>query len=390
MGCRLCRSKYCDGKNCQIIGIIKKYSPKKVDTHFFGSSPPAVFVGTYNYPNVYAGILAPALHDEFSYKNDSPEEWFREKLSIEEILGKRSSMIYSRFQNSVKQRGKFIDVMQEISMSSRICDVEFYLKEKPRLEISFNSFRAPIGNPAPLKKAVVTENIKVHNKVEKFVGDTDIKSTDSINELHASGIPVTNISKLLSSGLLGMKKNRKLTPTRWSITAVDDIISKKLIDKIKTFPIISDYIVFHDEYLGNHYEILLIPSVWGFEVIEMDSIFNVWQDYENYFGKKGYASSVTGAYYANRLGACEYLAKIKRQASVLVLREIKDAYWAPCGVGILREVTRSAFNNKPQAFITEKEALTDIQNRIKSPLYFSKSRILNEKKEQLLLNKFLA
>ena len=81
---------------------------KKVGTNFTGSSPPDVFVGEYNYPNVFAGILAP-IKTSNEEVFDSPEQWFQKRLSVYEILIERGRMIYPRFVQQVKsQNGKLI------------------------------------------------------------------------------------------------------------------------------------------------------------------------------------------------------------------------------------------------------------------------------------------
>ncbi|GAI17562.1 unnamed protein product, partial [marine sediment metagenome] len=92
------------------------------------------------------------------------------------------------------------------------------------------------------------------------------------------------------------------------------------------------------------------------------------QDHEGFFGRKDYAEDVTGAYYANRLAVCEYLEKIKRQACVLVLREVRPEYYAPLGVGILREASRHAFNQKPETPTTIDEAFKIMQTRLRIPI----------------------
>ena len=55
-------------------------------------------------------------------------------------------------------------------------------------------------------------------------------------------------------------------------------------------------------------------------------------DYENYHGRKNYATSTQGGYYAARLPILEYLHSIKKQASVLVFRLELASYWAALGV----------------------------------------------------------
>ncbi len=149
--------------------------------------------------------------------------------------------------------------------------------------------------------------------------------------------------------------------------------------------------VFHDEYLGNHYEILLIPRFWSFEVIEISlTNFGVWKDFESIFKRRKYADSVIGAYYANRLAVCEHLEKIRRQASVIVFREIRPEYYAPLGVGILRETTRSAMHGSPRNFESLQDALRDIQTRLRIPIdrYLKESLLMKELKQKSLRDYF--
>ncbi len=99
---------------------------------------------------------------------------------------------------------------------------------------------------------------------------------------------------------------------------------------------------------------------------------------------------MTGAYYANRLALVEYLEKKKRQASCLVIRECRPEYYAPCGVGILRQASRQAFKNKPEKFETIKQALDSAQKRLRLPasLFKSNSWLLKEYGKQKKLNDF--
>ncbi len=352
---------------------IKEFMPKIISNSFSGSSPPEVFIGQHGYPQVFTGILAPLGHQEDSDKLSSPEEWFKSNLSIQQILQQRSSLIYSRFKSQIKPTSnRLLEVLQETSMAKKPTDIEFFLKKPPKPKFKLDSFANPLANPAQLQKAKLQENPKVDTIVEKVVSDTDLKSTEAMLKLYKSGKSSSEIIKLLSSGLLGIKIQRKLVPTKWSITAFDDTISKILLKNVKQYPWLNEYLLFHHEYLGNHYEIILLPKEWGFEVIEAESRnpyspnndFLIFSDYEDFYGRKDYANSVTGAYYSNKLGCCEYLSKIKRQASVLILREVKPEYYAPLGVGILREATRFALAQQPEKFQTLKEALNQAQTRL--------------------------
>lgn len=361
--CRICGEDNCK-KHSFLLGKTKTL------TEFSGSSPPEIFVGKWNYPNVYAGILSP---DEIGDTEilSSAELWHRNKLSIPEILSFRNKLVYGRKQSNIKQNqtSPFISVLKEIAMAYKSVSTEFKLK-KPITKNLENDKKVPlIQNAADVARVRLQENPKIKPKVDYLVNDTSAKTISSIIELDKAGIETSSITKLLSAGLLGLKTNRKLVPTRWSISSVDSVLSEHKLEKIKDFPQINEYLVFSSEYLGNHYEILLIPRFWSFEVIER-SIKNMglWKDYESFFKRKTYASDVTGGYYAARLPVAEYLESIKKQASILVIREVRPEYYAPLGVGILRQTTREAFKQMPRKFNSLKEAFEDIQTRLKLPV----------------------
>lgn len=393
--CELCNGKhpYLKDNFCPFQELTKKFSPQKLNLDFLGNTPPDVFVGTYNYPNVFTGILSPVEYKEDTSNLSNPEDWFKQKLGISDILINRSSMIYSRFKTNIKEKNKLLETTQELAMSKKSVDVEFFLEKKPKLGLGLDYRNIPISNPAPLKKAVIAENINIDKQVETLVFSKDIKSQEGILGLYKRGFSISYLIKLLSSGLLGIINQRKLVPTKWSITAVDSLISKNLIEKIRSYKWINEIQIFYDTYLENHYEIILLPREWSFEVIEAklpaldESYF--WQDYENFNDRKNYACDVTGAYYANRLAVCEYLEKIKKQASVLILREIGN-YWAPLGVGILREVSRNAFNKEPLKFNNLNESFENINERMKLNLdkLFNRSFLLKEYKSQKKLSAF--
>lgn len=397
--CGKCKGKGLCGKPCKVISRIKNYMPK-TKVHFSGSTPPEIFVGRYNYPEINAGVFAPEIYGN-TEDLAMPEVWHEKKLSIEEILSRRVSLVYSKFKTPIKGRiNVFVKDMQEFGMADRPFSIEIFLKKTPRINFNFDQHVPIIGNPAPLKSIRMQENPHIPKKVEYLVNDIHVKANTAIHELYKSNTRVSNIIKILSAGLLGLKKNRKLVPTRWSITAVDDSISKLLLEKIKTYEEISEIMLFNAEYLGNHYEFLLLPDRFSFEVIEAKMPGSVWNpfsqninfysDYEGFLGRKEYASNVTGAYYANRLALAEYLQSIHRQASCLVLREVRPEYYAPLGVGILRETSRAAFKKHPEKFQTIHDAFVSMQSRMKLPvqLFCEKSWLLKDYGKQAKLEKW--
>jgi hypothetical protein len=368
--CIRCKGKGLCGERCIILDKFISNSPKPT-THFHGKSAPEVFVGRIGYPYVNSGILAPSENDNVA-NFSSAEEWSKSNFSIENVLRLRGQLIYGRGNSHIKQSSSLKQVTQELALSSKAVSTEIFLKKKPTFNFTTSAVFSPMTNPAPIERALLEENPVVHKKVDYLTSDYDVKSVRALKELYSSGIKVDHLQKLLSVGLLGTKIRRRMVPTRWSITATDDTLSKQLLEKIRYYPEIDKVLVFSGNFVGNFIEILFLPGVFSFEAIEAwegESVYggnqtNFSQDYEGFGGRKTYASNVTGGYYAMRLPVCELLEKIKKQGTVFVFRKITKEYYAPLGVGVVRECTRRAVNSEEKDFDSIEDALKNISERI--------------------------
>ncbi len=395
--CVKCKGKGLCGKPCKILKQFSSSIPK-ITTHFSGPSPPEIFVGRIGYPYVNTGILAPTNYESKHSDFNNAEQWSKSNLNIANILRLRSQLIYGKTQTNIKSSEKIKDIIKELAMSDKPTSTEFFLKRKPIVNLNISNLFKPMINPAPIEKVNLEENVKIQKKVDYLVNDVDCKATTAIDELYKSNIGVDHLQKILSVGLIGKKVARRMVPTRWSITAIDDIISKELINKIKNYDSINEIELFSDNYLGNFIEILLLPGMFCFDAIEAwdstDSFENkivFSEDYESFDGRKKYASNITGGYYAMRLPVSELLERIRRQASVFVFRRITHEYYAPLGVGIVRETTRRAIENKSEKFNSINEALVVISKRtgISIEEISQRSWLLKNYGKQKTINDFL-
>jgi len=364
---------------------------------FTGTSPPSIFVGRNLYPKVFVGVLSPPQQHESTEILDSPESWYRERATISQILGYRGQMVYSRFQtNSVKSKpGKLEEVVQEVSIAKKSADVEVSLEKRPVFGFNFDNWSSPVGSPAPVTKMRLTSNPSVEHRVEYVTSDTNMRSADALVDLYKKGIQVSRLQKIFSAGLLGVPFQRRFVPTRWSVTAVDDIIGKAMRKEVRFFPEIGEFLLFHNEYLGNHYEVLMIPDQYQFELVEIWNSFvsgtQIGSDYEGNHGRKDYADNTQGAFYAGRLGVMEKLTEMRRQASVLIVREILPAYDVPMGIWQMRETVRGALDGEPEKFATLNEALARISQRVTvGGKWRERSELLRNLREQRKLSSFIA
>ncbi|UCD03493.1 MAG: hypothetical protein JSW73_03075 [Candidatus Woesearchaeota archaeon] len=358
---------------------------KAIKKEFFGPSP-SIFIGYSGYPNVAIGPMASL---EEKPQVDDPSQWFGQNYS--DIIKARSLNLRSKHKESVRSYSKLVQMVQEIALATKPTDVELHFKNKPTYKVSFSNITQPEGPVADLRKAYLTGNVRVARHVDRIVSD-ELKAAQSANLLYNRGEDVYKINTILSSGILGVK-DKRMVPTRWSITATDDIIAKELLKKVRDFPSINEYLVFKSNYLDNKFIILMIPGNWEYENFEAWHPGSTWyqgkysepiiiEEYEPFKGRTAYADKEAGGYYAARLATIEALHNMKRQARVVVFREISSGYTIPMGVWVVRETARNAFKTDPQKFNNLDSALKYIGTQLKNPLdaYITQSNILKQKR----------
>ena len=399
----------------------------------FAGSAPAPFVGRFGYPRVQVGILSPPRLDENAWELDAPRHWASQNLSIAKIVQFRSQLVNSRFLADVKQpiiptmkqpfdwlqredfpvrrqrreptrqAKKFLSISQEVAMASKPVDLEFHLKQKPLFRLNLSPEVAPTGPAGKLRSLEMTSNPRIPRKVDAVVSDTDLKAVHALTRLYKKGLDENALTKLLSTGTLGVKPQRRLVPTRWSITAVDDTLGKRFIKQVKDFQLIGEHRLSIADYLGNRFYVMLLPEVWGYELFEtflptlemlQSSNIKYTTDHETYGGRTTYAEHCAGGYYAARLPILDYLIKKKRQARIIVLRVISEEYSLPLGVWVVREAVRRTMGTKALLFSSREEMLTEVKKRVAKDFsvgadyFFKRSVLLNEARNQRKLSEF--
>ena len=323
---------------------LNKYGNLFSSDYISGSSPPSVFVGSYGYPKVGVGPMVPPIHGDTSVF-DIPEQWVGK--SLEEIVNFRLNLVRGINKLSITEtEGRFIENLQDVAMSSGPIDSEIKFVKETVPVTSIDSQTAPFGPIGEIKNATFSPTSS-NTHIEKVFYDYDLKADDAVMKLYNSGISISTIQKCFSIGMLG--KNRKLVPTKWSITATDDLISKNMVKDILEYEILDSFNVFRFEHLGNSFAIILFPHRWVFEMQEAwygDNSIGFGSDHEDAKGIN-HPPAIAGAYFAAKLGVTEYLSKIKKQSGVIIFREIHPEYAVPVGVWQVREGIRQAMKTKP-------------------------------------------
>lgn len=403
--CVLCKGSrmLCGKTRCPImvkVNYFLKSAPLMESQDIDGVSPPSVFIGRIGYPHVYVGPLVPPVHEDTAIF-DLPERWFGK--SMDEIVGFRSLLIRGKHLvnvTKINEAGRILDQTRELALADTCVDTELNLTKKPRGSITLSDDVQPFGPSAPIRDLHVG-NARYDQKIEKAYYDTDLRASPAIVDLYNRGVTVTKIQKAFSVGAFGVEKNRRLVPTRWSITAVDDTISKALVSQVKTYPEISEYRVYESNYLDNVFEILLLPQQWSYESMEAwypGTVWNpngssvaIYSDYEGNSGRTTYAS-IGGCYYSGRLAICEQLLRERRQATAIVLREARPGYIMPIGVWQVRENVRNAMHQKPLKFNTLAQTLQYVSGKFEIPIqrWISLSSLLQKALFQRRISDYFA
>jgi DNA repair protein NreA len=364
-------------------------------TDFFGPSPPGVFLGSYGYPNLLAGPLVPVLREPDPSLLDSPDRWLDK--SIDELIRYRFGLVRGKSTVRVQDArnpDKTLSLVQEIVMSDSPTDTELVLKKKPYVRINLLTRSSPHGPSGVVERLSLASNPDVPRQIDRVVSDTDLPANEGAQSLYQNGISQQHIVRMFSIGLLGASSKRRLVPTEWSITAIDDILSKDLRRKVLDHSRLDEFRLFSAHAVGNNVHVLLLPTSWMFEVLEgwlTGPRPEVFGDYELNKGRKDYPANIAGAYHASRLPVLEYLNKIRRQAGSIVFLEVTKE-WVPLGVWRFRELARRALTGEPFRFESLEDALSEARKRLLIPYrnWASSSRLLSYYKQQSVLDRYVS
>lgn len=278
-----------------------------------------------------------------------------------------------------------------IVKNKEIDDIQWLVKSRKETELEISLSKKKINVNEPIiginKKGFFYENFKIINNIkvskpiDKITKDNQMKAKDAIIELYKKTEDVYKIEQLLSMGLLGLKKDRVFVPTKWSITSIDEILSKEYFNSVENNKSIDNINYYSYEFNKNKFHIFLIPGNWSFEMIEKIEDNIIAYDFEINKLKKDYAYNVTGAYYATRQVILKKLKEKNLCSKVIVLRDINKEYHSK-GVWVVREGVRETLKQNPINFNTILDLTTFIKHKLNFKDILKFSEILKNLKFQ--------
>lgn len=403
--CLRCRSAQllCGKPVCPILVKYQAFArtmPLLEGVDLEGTAPPGVFVGRFGYPKVSIGPLVSPLHGD-TLLFDTPEDWVGR--TVQEVVGFRTGLVRGTHPIRVTDAEKPIPLLSDLqilAIARESVEIEARFTRPPRGNIGLSDTLPPYGPSAPIER-VRLDVRHVDQHLERLTSDTDANARIAVGELYGRGVRVSRIQRAFSAGTLGRRGRRRLVPTRWSITAVDDLLSKANLERIRYLPELSEILVYSYTALDNRWLLVFLPGSYRYESIEAWYPNTLWNpsseniviagDHEGFHGRTTYAS-IGGCYYAARLATSEMLLRSGRQAGTLVLREVHPGEILPLGVWNVREHVRAALLQRPERLAT----LQDLSQRIATAFaipaerWLRQSALLHEARTQRRLDQYVS
>jgi hypothetical protein len=401
--CLRCRASQmlCGKPVCPILlrhDALMKTLPMIEGRDLEGSSPPALFVGRFGYPRVSVGPLLSPMHGDTTLL-DAPEAWVGR--SVGEVVGFRMNLVRGTQRVRVtdaERPSRTVDDLQLLARAVQSVESEALFHRAPRGRLTLSDSAPPFGPSAPLDH-VRLDVRKVDPKLDRLYYDTDATARIAVEELYGRSVAVSRIQRAFSAGTLGRRGARKFVPTRWSITAVDDLLGRGNLLKVRSLPELGEITIFRLVALDNRWLLVFLPGTYRYESIEAWYPNTFWNpnpteivlmgDHEGHRGRTTYAS-IGGCYYAARLATSEALLRMQRQAGVLVLREVHPGEVLPLGVWNVREHVRAALRGPPTrlADLRALDGVIDEFFAIPRARWHTSSALLHEARTQRRLEEF--
>ncbi len=365
---------------------VKNYSNKLISTNEVNGFASSIIIPDRNYPKI----------NLFSVSNENKEtSYFNTsnfiKKNYDEILKFKAKNIFGNSSNikTKEINSKILEDLRDIYKSKKEINFESKFKEDLKFnKIVINKSFGILGAKNELEKINVGENISISKDIEKLT-TSDIKSKKAIIELYLRGINENQIINLISLGSFGISFNKKLVPTKWANSLYDKTIENYLFAELKKFRLIKNYELYYHREKGNYFLIILIPEFISGNLIE---IMDNWSG-SDYFNNENRLDSkeprISGAYYASKLSIFESLFRRKKQASIIMIRNIIN-YEIPLGVIFVRETIRETLKKKPILFSNIKDLEKFIKENFPQEYqYFKNSKLLLNLRKNQSLYKFI-
>ncbi len=252
--------------------------------------------------------------------------------------------------------------LQDLALSDTPVDVSITWNDLPRGGVRFSASEPPQGKQGTIGRLEAAGRPHVPKCVPELLGG-DQPAEQAIGEGYEKGLSPEYLSRLHALGMFGSPPWQ--IPSRWAMSTVYNVCSKKAIERCKGYATIGEPRLYTAEGMGDRIAVVLLPRPWEFELVEVWHPNTLWtigertpiivNEHETHRGVSDQALREGGSYFASRMGVVALLGKERRQAAALVLRAPHPQGSVPLGSAV---IARAVEHSTPAGtFGTEDEAV---------------------------------
>jgi hypothetical protein len=233
-------------------------------------SPPGICVKSGKYPMLDAGFLAAYEPLEHLSIYDYPDSW--QGLDRETIFSMRRYLY--RFLLPVDARSMqpegVIRALQEIALSVRPIALRVEGESLLPRRLRLRSGQLPSSNDVMIKSIEFLSDPEI-SKVAERITDQDIPAAEGIWRLLDYDYSLDQVVRLMSIGLLGRKKTRRIIPTRSAYKATINAFIDRAVMELIESPNISSYEIYLGNLFGDRFVVLLNPGEARVDYLTIDA-----------------------------------------------------------------------------------------------------------------------
>ncbi|MGY5852116.1 MAG: hypothetical protein RTU92_00960 [Candidatus Thorarchaeota archaeon] len=222
-------------------------------------TPPGIFVEAAKYPTLWTGVLASTEPSEHLSIHDHPSAW--RGLGLEAILMMRRQLykFVLPMDARLKTPHDSAKVVQTIALSVSPVALRVEASSLPPRNLHV------MGSQLPSSPMVRVKNIEILSepeisRVAQNVTEEDIPAANGIWKLIDYDYSLDQVARLLATGLLGRKNNRRLMPTRSAYKATIDAFVNRAIIELAEKPERDTISLQMAQLLGDTFTVLMQPG----------------------------------------------------------------------------------------------------------------------------------
>jgi hypothetical protein len=334
-------------------------------------SPPGIFTESSRYPIMWAGVLGTVQPSEWLSIFDHPEAW--RGLDRKAILRMRQQLYRFVLPVDAKEMTphSVVDSLQTVALSVSPIAIEVDSPHLPRSELKGIGGQSPMGQLIKCKSLEIVSNPEI-SRVAKRICDKDVPSAESVWQLLDYDYTLDQVARMMSVGLLGHKKRRRLVPLRSAYKAVIDSYLTNAVMNLVESPLSSSIRLHASTLHGDSFTVLLRPGEPRVDYLRLESFNGLNTLRTSFEGLETQATDPKTSVYADhaRFSAYRNMIGNTESSHIVIFHQCRDPHNLILGPWVARAGVRYALDGDGVELDNMENAVTVMNSLLKPKLEY--------------------